>query len=63
MKFNPASIIDDLTPDQKVDLLEALWVSLESQAIAPTEEQEAEMDRRMARYPTGPVKCCSMGNR
>jgi putative addiction module component (TIGR02574 family) len=37
-----------LTPDERIELAEQLWDSLEPQAINPTEAQAAELRRRRA---------------
>jgi len=37
-----------LTPDERIDLAERLWNSLETGPLAPTEAQGAELRRRRA---------------
>ena len=42
--------IAQLTPHQRLDLIEALWDSLADDDIPVTPAQTAELDRRMATY-------------
>ena len=39
-----------LSPRQRLDLIEALWESLDDKDVPVTEAQRAELDRRMARF-------------
>ena len=50
--------VDALSPAEKVDLLDALWESLEADAPL-TDEQRAELDYRMARYDESPADVIS----
>ena len=48
--------LEGLTPDQKLALIDELWVSLEDSDLDLTAEQRAELDRRLARLEReGPV--------
>jgi putative addiction module component (TIGR02574 family) len=40
--------IGNLTPAEKADLIDELWVSLEADAPSLTEAQQAELERRLA---------------
>ena len=42
--------IDRLSAAEKVELLDAVWESLEANADSLTEAQRAELDYRIARY-------------
>jgi putative addiction module component (TIGR02574 family) len=49
--------MNDLTPDlarlsprQRLDLIEALWESLDDKDVPVTEAQRAELDRRIAEF-------------
>lgn len=42
--------IAQLTPQQRLALIEALWDSLEQEDVPVTPAQAAELDRRMASY-------------
>ena len=46
---NPALNIDDLSPDERLRLLEQLWDSLsrKAESIPLTEAQREELDRRL----------------
>ena len=46
----PTPIFDfsHLTPDERIELAEQLWDSLEAGAVAPDEEQAVELRRRRA---------------
>ena len=46
--------IETLSPDEKVELLDALWESLEADALKLTEAERAELDRRIARLRENP---------
>lgn len=37
-----------LTPDERIELAEQLWDSLDAEAVGPNEEQVAELRRRRA---------------
>ena len=39
-----------LSPRQKLDLIEALWESLDEKDVPVTEAQRAELDRRIAGF-------------
>lgn len=39
-----------LSPRQKLDLIEALWESLDDKNVPVTEAQRAELDRRIAGF-------------
>ncbi len=49
----PANI-RSLSIDEKYDLLDALWVDIEANSPSLTEEQEQELDRRIATYSESP---------
>ena len=46
--------IESLSTEQKADLLDALWASLEADAASLTDEQRAELDYRVARHDKNP---------
>ncbi len=46
--------IDSLSVVEKLELLDVLWESVESDAPALTAEQSAELDSRVARYEQNP---------
>jgi putative addiction module component (TIGR02574 family) len=46
--------IDSLSAEEKVELLEAVWESIEADASSLTEAQRAELDRRIARHEQNP---------
>jgi putative addiction module component (TIGR02574 family) len=46
--------IEALTAEEKVELLDALWESLETGAPHLTDEQRAELDTRLSRYAQNP---------
>lgn len=46
--------IDSLSPTEKAELLDAVWESLEADAVSLTEAQRAELDRRIARHNDNP---------
>lgn len=48
------SQISGLTVAEKFELLDALWLDIESQIPALSEEESAELDRRMASYERDP---------
>ena len=48
------SEIDRLSTAEKLDLLDALWESLEADAPPLTDEQREELDRRIAHYEQDP---------
>jgi putative addiction module component (TIGR02574 family) len=48
------SQIDSLYPTEKADLLDAVWESLEAEALSLTDEQRAELDARIARHEQNP---------
>ena len=41
-------VIDDLTPDEKLELISELWESLDADDIPLTKAQIEEIDRRLA---------------
>ena len=45
-----SSQISGLTVTEKYELLDALWRDIESQALALSDDQAPELDRRVARY-------------
>ena len=52
----PAIQIDDLTRDERLDLLDQIWDSLNDEDVPLTEAQREELDRRLERFDTeGPV--------
>jgi putative addiction module component (TIGR02574 family) len=48
------SQIDRLSAEQKAELLDAVWESLEADALSLTEAQRTELDYRIARYEQNP---------
>ena len=44
----PSIAFDHLSPRERLDLMEALWESLDAEGIPPTPAQEEELDRRIA---------------
>ena len=48
------SQLANLSVVEKVDLLDAVWESLESEAQSLTETQRAELDARIARHEKNP---------
>jgi putative addiction module component (TIGR02574 family) len=42
-----------LSPEERLDLIDRLWESLEPEHISLTPEQEAELDRRVALLDAG----------
>ncbi|MBV8053835.1 MAG: addiction module protein [Deltaproteobacteria bacterium] len=46
--------IDSLSTAEKMELLEALWESLEADEVPLTEAQRAELDYRIARHEQNP---------
>jgi putative addiction module component (TIGR02574 family) len=49
-----ASQISALSVAEKFELLDALWQDIEAHAPAVSEDQRAELDRRMAKYEQDP---------
>jgi putative addiction module component (TIGR02574 family) len=54
MSSNLQNEIGSLSPAEKIELIDALWESLEADVPALTDEQRAEMDYRVARYQSNP---------
>jgi putative addiction module component (TIGR02574 family) len=46
--------IDNLSAAEKMELLDALWESLEAEEVPLTEAQRAELDYRIARHEQNP---------
>ena len=46
--------IENLSPAEKAELLDAVWESLEADAVSLTDEQRAELDQRIARHQQNP---------
>ncbi|HET9407442.1 MAG TPA: addiction module protein [Candidatus Sulfotelmatobacter sp.] len=46
--------IESLSADEKAELLDAVWESLEADAASLTDEQRAELDSRIARHEKNP---------
>jgi len=46
--------IESLSPAEKVELLDAVWESLEADALSLTEAQREELDYRIARHEENP---------
>jgi putative addiction module component (TIGR02574 family) len=46
--------IDSLSTTQKTELLDAVWESLEADALSLTDAQRAELDHRMVRHKQNP---------
>ncbi len=42
--------IEDLSMEEKVELLDALWESIEADGLPLTDAQRAELDRRLTLY-------------
>ena len=51
--------IGSLSTDEKFELLDVLWESLESDASALTDEQRSELDDRVAAYKRNPLDVVS----
>jgi putative addiction module component (TIGR02574 family) len=52
----PAIDLATLTPDEKLELIDDLWGSLKPEDFVLTDEQQAELDRRLNRVDQdGPV--------
>ena len=54
MNSNLQNEIRSLSAAEKVELIDALWESLEADVPALTDEQRAELDDRVARYQDNP---------
>jgi putative addiction module component (TIGR02574 family) len=54
MSTNLQNEIGSLSTAEKVELIDALWESLEAELPAMTNEQRAELDYRIARYQSKP---------
>ena len=54
MSSNLQNQIGALSVAEKVELIDALWESLEAQVPALTDEQRAELDYRIASYENNP---------
>lgn len=48
--------IANLTSAEKAELLDAVWESLEADALTPTDAQRAELDSRIERLEQSPSK-------
>ncbi len=46
--------IEGLSTTEKAELLDAVWESLEADAVSLTDEQRAELDSRIARHEQNP---------
>lgn len=46
--------IEGLSPTEKAELLDAVWESLEADAVSLSDEQRAELDSRIARHEQNP---------
>jgi putative addiction module component (TIGR02574 family) len=46
--------IESLSAAEKAELLDAVWESLEADALSLTDEQRAELDYRIARHEQNP---------
>jgi putative addiction module component (TIGR02574 family) len=46
--------VNDLSPAEKAELLDAVWESLEADSLSLTDEQRAELDHRIARHEQNP---------
>ena len=46
--------IESLSTTEKVELLDAVWESLDADALSLTEAQSAELDSRIARHEQNP---------
>jgi putative addiction module component (TIGR02574 family) len=46
--------IENLSHAKKAELLDAVWESLEADAVSLTDEQQAELDQRIARHQQNP---------
>ena len=65
-RYGSARLVSDLfdevarlTAAEKIDLLEAVWESLEADAVPLTAAQRAELDRRLANYDRSTAQTCS----
>jgi putative addiction module component (TIGR02574 family) len=47
--------IEGLSPAEKIELLDALWESLETDQVPLTDAQRAELDRRITRLQQDPA--------
>ena len=48
------SQVEGLSPAEKLELLDAVWESLEADALSLTEAQRAELDYRIAQHEQNP---------
>lgn len=48
------SQLENLSAAEKADLLDAVWESLEAEALSLNDEQRAELDYRIARHEQNP---------
>jgi putative addiction module component (TIGR02574 family) len=48
------SQIENLSAEEKFDLLDAIWESLEANPLSLTEAQRAELDHRLTEYQRNP---------
>lgn len=46
--------ISNLSPSEKAELLDAVWESLEADAVSLTDAQRAELDHRITRHEQNP---------
>ena len=46
--------IENLSTSEKAELLDAVWVSLEADALSLTDAQRAELDQRIKRHEQNP---------
>ena len=55
------SEVASLSPVEKAELLDALWESLEADAVSLTDAQRAELDYRIARHQQDPSNVIPWG--
>ena len=55
------SQIRSLSAEQKADLLDTVWESLEADALTLTDAQRAELDHRIARHEQNPSDVIPLG--
>jgi putative addiction module component (TIGR02574 family) len=51
--------INSLSPAEKAELLDAVWESLEADAVSLTDAQRAELDYRLTRHDQNPSEVIS----
>jgi putative addiction module component (TIGR02574 family) len=46
--MNPKVDVNTLSPEERLDLIERIWDSLDAAVVPVTDQQKAELDRRIA---------------